>query len=71
MGAAMRENPKSMERWRHFRGGVYLIQCIAHHVDNQEPMVVYASLKTDQIWVRALSEFMEMMPAGIPRFERM
>jgi hypothetical protein len=67
----MRDNPKSLERWQHYRGGVYVIQAIALHTDDQSPMVVYACPETLQVWVRDLEEFMEILPDGTPRFKRL
>lgn len=66
-----REHPKSLERWQHYKGGIYIIQCIAKHVDDQRPMVVYASPRTLQVWVRDLAEFMEILTDGSPRFEKL
>jgi hypothetical protein len=47
------------QRWKHFKGYIYEIVCIAARESDQEPMVVYreaAILGT--IWTRPLLEFL-------------
>ena len=36
-----REEPKTGEVWRHFKGKHYKIICIGHHSETKEKMVVY------------------------------
>lgn len=40
-------------RYRHFKGGEYEVLCIAHHSEDESPMVVYRPLYNDSgLWVR-------------------
>ena len=42
--------------YRHYKGGVYRVICLAHHSETLEDMVVYQALYGDfGIWVRPLS----------------
>ena len=46
-------------RYRHFKGGVYLVTDIAVHSETEEPMVIYKSFdNSDLVWCRPLSMFM-------------
>lgn len=56
----MRHNPRSQEMYRHFKGNLYQIRCLAKHSETREPMVVYQAMYgTFEIYVRPLSMFME------------
>lgn len=56
----MRANPKPQEMYRHFKGNIYQIRCLATHSETRELMVVYQAMyDTFQIYVRPLSMFME------------
>ena len=56
----MRANPKPQEMYRHFKGNIYQIRCLAKHSETGEMMVVYQAMYgTFQIYVRPLSMFME------------
>lgn len=56
----MRANPKPQEMYRHFKGNVYQIRCLAKHSETGETMVVYQAMyDTFQIYVRPLAMFME------------
>lgn len=47
-------------RYRHFKGGEYLVQGIATHSETREEMVVYTPLYGEGgLWVRPLSMFLE------------
>lgn len=55
----MRENPRPLELYRHFKGNMYQIMGIARDSENGEAMVVYQALYGDYAWyVRPLSMFM-------------
>ncbi len=56
----MRTNPKPQEMYRHFKGNIYQIRCLAKHSETGETMVVYQAMyDTFQIYVRPLAMFME------------
>lgn len=66
-------------RYRHFKGGVYIVSNIAVHSETEEPMVIYKSFDNPTlVWARPLSMFLsEVDHAKYPeakqkfRFERM
>ena len=45
--------------YRHFKGTVYELLGIAKHSETQEPLVVYRSTKTDELWVRPEAMFLD------------
>ena len=56
----MRHNPKPQEMYRHFKGNLYQIRCLARNSETREMMVVYQAMyDTFEIYVRPLSTFME------------
>lgn len=56
----MRADPKPQELYRHFKGNIYQIRCLARHTETREMMVVYQAMyDTFEIYVRPLSVFME------------
>ena len=56
----MRPSPKPQEMYRHFKGNIYQIRCLARHSETGEMMVVYQAMyDTFQIYVRPLAMFME------------
>lgn len=56
----MRHNPQPQEVYRHFKGNLYQVRCLARHSETGEMMVVYQAMYGDfQIYVRELSSFME------------
>lgn len=65
-------------RFRHFKGGIYLVTDIAVHSETEEPMVIYKSFDNpDNVWCRPLSMFLsevdhEKYPdvKQVMRFER-
>ncbi len=60
MERKMRHNPQPQEVYRHFKGNLYQILCLAKDSENGEMMVVYQAMYGDfQIYVRPLSSFME------------
>ena len=59
-------------RYRHFKGGEYLVQGIATHSETGEQLVVYTPLYgAGGLWVRPLAMFLETVNhegAEQPRF---
>ena len=56
----MRTDPRPQEMYRHFKGNIYQIRCLAKHSETGEAMVVYQAMyDTFQIYVRPLDMFME------------
>ena len=59
-------------RYRHYKGGEYMVMGIAQHSETGEALVVYRPEYGDRgLWVRPLSMFQESIetPGGVvPRF---
>lgn len=56
----MRQIPKPYEKYRHFKGGIYQVLCVAQHTESGEYMVVYQALYGSfGMFVRPLDMFME------------
>ena len=53
-------NPKTGERYRHFKGKDYEIVAIATHTETEEKLVIYKALYgSNEIFARPLSMFLE------------
>ncbi len=59
-------------KYRHFKGGLYEVLCVANHSETLEKMVVYRALYGEgQVWVRPLPMFLDTVTRDgvtLPRF---
>jgi hypothetical protein len=49
--------PKANEVYRHFKGGIYKVICVAKGSKTQAEFVVYESVHTDDKWIRSADDF--------------
>jgi hypothetical protein len=59
-------------RYRHFKGGEYVLITIARHTETDELVAVYRPSDGDTVWARPLSMFLEQVSVGdepVPRFQ--
>ena len=62
---------KTGEKYRHFKGGIYQIVCVAKNSESLEDMVVYKSVtEPEKIWVRPLCMWDETVCRGGVTFKR-
>lgn len=45
--------------YKHYKGSLYKIICIAKHSETQEDMIIYRSEKTGDVWARPYSMWNE------------
>lgn len=45
-------------KYRHFKGHIYEIVCVAKSAEDTSEMVVYKNVDTGEIWVRDKKEFL-------------
>ena len=56
--------------YKHYKGNIYKILCIAKHSETCEDMVVYQSVKNNDVWTRPLYMWNENIPnLNVKRFE--
>ncbi len=63
----MSDLPKAGQTYRHYKGGIYVVICLARDVDDSDRRHVVYQAKDGQTgkgetWVRPLSEWMESVP---------
>ena len=58
MNKYKRPMPEAGEKWKHFKGHVYKIICIAEDTERINPVVVYQGVDDCAYWARPLSMFM-------------
>lgn len=58
----MSRNPNTMNIYRHFKGGYYVVQSLATIESTGEEVVIYQSLQDGRVWVRPLAVFSELVP---------
>jgi hypothetical protein len=46
--------------YQHFKGGMYMVEGLAKHSEDGTDLVIYRSLKTNEVWARPLSMFMDI-----------
>ena len=56
-----RKAPKPGEIWRHFKGALYQIDCVAEHTETGDAMVVYHRYGEEKKWVRPAGMFMSLV----------
>ena len=58
--------------YRHFKGDLYTVVTLGNHSETREPMVIYRSKATGEVWVRPLAMWFDWVqyPDGTkgPRF---
>lgn len=55
--------------YRHYKGNLYKIIALAKHSETLEDMIVYQSVKTEEVWVRPRSMWNETVDScGTLRF---
>ena len=59
--------------YKHYKGNLYELLCVANHSETLEKMLVYKALYGEgEVWVRPLSmwdEVVEVNGKKVPRFE--
>lgn len=58
----MNRSLNTMNIYRHFKGGYYVVLSLASIESTGEEVVVYQSLQDGRMWVRPLSVFRELVP---------
>lgn len=67
----MDELPKKDELYRHYKGNMYRVVCLAKHSETLEDLVVYCSVEDEsKVWCRPLTMFMETIEKDGKKIER-
>ena len=65
--------PQSGEKYRHYKGGEYLVIAVGKMESDGQVVVIYQSFIYKEVWVRPLISWMEVVEkegVKIPRFTR-
>jgi len=66
-----KEYPEVNGRYRHYKGGEYLVITLAKHTETSEELVIYKSISFGTVYARPLSMWFDQIDSGIKRFSRM
>lgn len=56
------------KKFRHYKGGIYIVSDIAIHTETLKWMVVYKAVSDGAVWVRPIEMFLEDVSEGVKRF---
>lgn len=48
--------------YRHYKGGIYAVICIASHTETEEDLVVYKDVHSGKVWARPVAMWDEFIP---------
>lgn len=54
--------------YRHFKGRLYTILHIGYSAEDVSLQVIYECVDTKEVWVRSLTEFLDILEDGRQRF---
>lgn len=54
--------------WKHWKGGLYLVDGTAVHTESGERLVIYHRLAQKETHARPLEQWEQVMPSGERRF---
>lgn len=63
------ERPAEGGLYQYYKGGVFELLHHARWDTNEDPLVVFQNIKTQEIRVRGLSQFIGTTKEGVKRFE--
>lgn len=55
----MPDKPEPGSKWKHWKGGVYIVMCIAICSETGKDLVIYKSVEDDKIYSRPLEMWHE------------
>lgn len=60
--------PRPGALYRHFKGSLYKILHIGYSAEDVSLQVIYECVDTKEVWVRSLTEFLDILEDGRQRF---